>query len=186
MRATGSFARPGDPPRDVRGQAWFDHEWSDGRRAPGIAGWDWMGLRIGDGRSLMLYRMRSTDGRTAHLSGGLVGRDGRVVGLRAGEVRLRPLRYWVSRRSGARYPIAWRVRVTPRTGSPIELTVSAPLEDQELTTPRSTGVTYWEGVVEGSAREDDRAERVEGYLELTGYAGGGAPGALSTSGPPDR
>jgi predicted secreted hydrolase len=186
MRAAGSFARPGDAPCAVRGQAWFDHEWSDGRLAPGIVGWDWMGLRIGGERSLMLYRMRGPDGRTEHLSGGLIGRDGRVVRIKADDVRLRPLRYWISRRSGARYPIEWRVRVAPGTGPPLEITVSAPLEDQELTTPRSTGVTYWEGVVEGSAREDDRVERVEGYLELTGYAGGGAPGALSTSEPPDR
>lgn len=186
MRAIGSFARPGETPRDVLGRAWFDHEWSDGRLAPGIAGWDWMGLRIGADRSLMLYRMRGPDGHTAHFSGGLVEPDGRVTRIVAGGARLRPLRYWVSRRSGARYPIAWRLLLTPESGGPLEVTLAAPLEDQELTTRRSTRVTYWEGVVQGTARQDGRADGVEGYLELTGYAGEGAPGVLSTSAPPDR
>jgi predicted secreted hydrolase len=192
MRAVGTFSRPGEPPREVAGLAWFDHEWSDGRLAPGIVGWDWMGLRIGEDRALMLYRMRSREGRAAHVFGGLVGRDGSVMPILSRDVRLRPLRYWVSRRTGARYPVAWRLRVAPKgpgggpEGGSLELTITAPLLDQELTTPRSTRVTYWEGVVEGSAREGTRQERVEGYLELTGYAGDGAPGWFSTSEPPGR
>lgn len=193
MRASGSFAaRPGETPREVSGLAWFDHEWSDGRLAPGIVGWDWMGLRIGEDRALMLYRMRGPGGRTLHLFGGLVGRDGAVTPIAASGVRLHPLRYWVSRRSGARYPVAWRIRIAPQAigrstaGPPLEITMEASLEDQELTTPGSTRVTYWEGIVEGTASEGDREDRVEGYLELTGYAGDGAPRGLSTSEPPGR
>jgi len=191
MRAVGSFARPGEPPGAVSGIAWFDHEWSDGRLAPGIVGWDWMGLRIGEDRALMLYRMRGRDGHTAHLFGGLVERGGAVTPIAPRDLRMRPLRYWVSRRSGARYPIAWRLVISPRArgggeGGSLQITITAPLLDQELTTPHSTRVTYWEGMVEGRARTGARDDPVEGYLELTGYAGDGAPGTLSTSEPPDR
>jgi hypothetical protein len=44
--------------------------------------------------------------------------------------------------------------------------------DQELRTGRSTGVTYWEGAVAGSGSAGGSPVAVEGYAELTGYAGG--------------
>ncbi len=44
--------------------------------------------------------------------------------------------------------------------------------DQELRTARSTGVTYWEGAVAGGGRTAGSSLKVEGFAELTGYAGG--------------
>ena len=46
------------------------------------------------------------------------------------------------------------------------------MADQEIQTPGSTRVTYWEGSVraEGFGAQG-RAVTGEGYVELTGYAG---------------
>ena len=72
--------------------------------------------------------------------------------------------------------MAWRI-VIDRPGEPrMEVDVSAVLSDQELDTARSTRVAYWEGYVEGSVDEGETETKLEGYLELTGYAGGGVPG----------
>ncbi|HEX7078250.1 MAG TPA: lipocalin-like domain-containing protein [Candidatus Eisenbacteria bacterium] len=177
LRASGTFAAPGDSARPLVGSAWFDHEWSDGGADPAMAGWDWFGLRLAGGRSVMIYRLRDRSGETTHLFGGIVERDGRVRRLLPEQVTLTPLRRWSSPRSGARYPIGWRVTLSPPDAPEIRLTLEAALEDQELVTARSTRVTYWEGVVEGEAIEAGAVEGVEGYLELTGYAGGGWPGA---------
>lgn len=179
LRVTGAFTAPGDTAREVTGAAWFDHEWSDGAMDPSVVGWDWFGLRLSGGRSVMVYRLRDQGGATKQLFGGIVGRDGRVQRLAPDQVTLAPLRRWPSLRSGARYPIAWRLLLAPAGAPEIRITLEAALEDQELVTARSTGVTYWEGVVEGDAVEEGASERVEGYLELTGYAGGGAPGAIA-------
>jgi predicted secreted hydrolase len=176
MRVTGRFASPGAHPRPVRGTAWYDHEWTNGEYDPDLAGWDWFGLRFRDGRSLMLYRMRDRYGETAHLFGGLVETDGRVRPFGKEDVRMDPLRTWVSPRSEARYPVAWRIAIDRHGDSPLELDVSAVLSDQELDTARSTRVAYWEGYVEGTADEGDTETKLEGYMELTGYAGGGVPG----------
>lgn len=186
LRAAGAYVSPGDTARAVSGSAWFDHEWSDGTTTPSSVGWDWFGLRIGDGRSLMLYRLRRADGGTAHLFGGLVDSRGVVRTLAPGEVQLSPLRYWTSARSGARYPMSWKIVVVPAGEPPLSVEIEAALNDQELDTRKSTRVTYWEGAVEGRARQAESSERVEGYMELTGYAGGGVPGAVSTSAPPGR
>jgi predicted secreted hydrolase len=186
LRAAGAYVSVGDTARSVSGSAWFDHEWSDGASDPSMVGWDWFGLRIGDGRSLMLYRMRRLDGGTAHLFGGLVDSRGIVRALSSAEVALAPIRYWTSPRSGARYPISWKITLAPAGEPPLSLELEAALSDQELDTGKSTRVTYWEGVVDGRATQDEASERVEGYMELTGYAGGGVPGPLSTSVPPGR
>lgn len=180
MRVTGRFAAPGALPRSVRGTAWYDHEWTNGEYDPDLEGWDWFGLRLRDGRSLMLYRMRDRFEETAHLFGGIVEKDGRVRTFGKEHVRMNPLRWWVSPRSQARYPVAWRIVIDRPREEPLEIDVSAVLSDQELDTARSTRVAYWEGYVEGSADEGDTETKVEGYMELTGYAGGGVPGRTGT------
>ena len=75
---------------------------------------------------------------------------------------------WKSSASGARYPIEWSVRLP---GQDVELAVAAALDDQELHTERSTGVTYWEGAIDVRGRVRGRAVKGRGYLEMTGYSG---------------
>ncbi|HTK69110.1 MAG TPA: lipocalin-like domain-containing protein [Candidatus Eisenbacteria bacterium] len=182
MRAKGTYTGPGAPARDVRGTVWYDHEWSGGVYDSTLKGWDWFGLRLQDGRSVMLYRMRDRTGATSYLFGGIVDRAGRVRTFTRDEVTMNALRYWTSAKTGARYPLSWDINIQPPGESPLRLQVSAALSDQELTTERSTRVAYWEGYVEGKEQEADPDQRVEGYMELTGYAGGGVPGRVSSVG----
>jgi len=55
---------------------------------------------------------------------------------------------------------------------PEPLTITPAMADQELRTARTTGVTYWEGLVE--VRRANRAAGW-GFVELTGYGRGGRP-----------
>lgn len=154
----------------VRGASWFDHEFGSGQLASDLVGWDWFGLRLTDGSALMVYRLREADGTAAPASSGtFVGADGRTRHLSREEVTIEPLATWESPHSSARYPARWRLRV-PATGVLLELAPLVP--DQELRTGRSTGVTYWEGAVSGSGTAGGAPVAVEGYAELTGYAGG--------------
>ena len=153
----------------VRGASWFDHEFGSGQLAEDLAGWDWFGLRLSDGRALMIYRLRRRDGAIAPASSGtLVGADGTARHLSREEVSIEPLATWRSPHSGARYPARWRALV-PAAGLALELSPLVP--DQELRTGTSTGVTYWEGAVAGSGTAGGTPVTVEGYVELTGYAG---------------
>jgi predicted secreted hydrolase len=182
MRAQGTYTAPGAPARGMRGTVWYDHEWSGGAYDSTLKGWDWFGLRLRDGRSVMLYRMRDRQGGTSYLFGGIVDRAGRVRTFTREDVTMNALRYWTSPKTGARYPLSWDITIRPSGEAPLRLTVSAALSDQELTTERSTRVAYWEGYVEGKEEEADPDVRVEGYMELTGYAGGGVPGRVSNAG----
>jgi predicted secreted hydrolase len=167
LAASGHLSLDGRE-RAVRGEAWFDHEWGSTQLGGGIVGWDWFGLRLADGRELMLYRLRDATGRAAPESAGtLVARDGTTRRLAATEFAIEPLSWWTSPRTGARYPARLRVRVP---GAGLDLEVRPELPDAELDARASTGTVYWEGpvAVTGTATG-------EGYLELTGYA----PGTLT-------
>lgn len=149
---------------EVEGVSWLDREFSSSPLAENQAGWDWLALSLDDGTDLMLYRLRDKQGRADYLSGTLIGGDGKVAYLSGKDITLTPGAVWKSPESGASYPREWTVGV-PGRGT---LVVRTRLADQELQTPNSTDVTYYEGTVDLT---DESGKPVgEGYLEMTGYA----------------
>jgi predicted secreted hydrolase len=149
----------------VRGDSWFDHEWSTSALGPGAVGWDWWSLQLDDGRELMYFRIRRTDGSVEPVSGGtLVEASGRSRRLLESDVRVEVLDRWTSPESGAVYPSRWRIEV-PKAALVLEVEPRLPAQEMR------TSFTYWEGAVgvEGSGGGRPLAGR--GYVELTGYAG---------------
>jgi predicted secreted hydrolase len=132
--------------KGVSGNAWLDHEWSSAYLAPEAAGWDWCGINLLDGRSLMAFQMRSKKGGVHYAPPG---------------VSFKPLRFWKSPRTGVSYPVS--VLVTTKEK---ELRLEPLMDDQELDARASTGTIYWEGAVRAF---EGNNEIGRGYLELTGY-----------------
>ncbi len=149
---------------EVQGSAWMDREWSTSALGDDVAGWDWFGLRLSDGGSLMFYRLRRHDGTADAFSGGmLVGGAGRRQRLTRDDVELTPIEYWTSPLRGTRYPIAWRLKVP---SAQLTLEVRPYVPDQEL----NLSVRYWEGAVSGKGTgPGDSKLTADGYLELAGY-----------------
>lgn len=165
---TGTVWRDGAPVR-VRGQAWLDREIFTSTLAADQTGWDWLSLQLDDGRELMLYRLRGAGGETDFALGTLVAPDGTSFTLAADAWTWAPGRTWTSPRTGADYPVAWRLRV-PAAGLDLEL--EAVMDAQENVSGRS-GVHYWEGAVR--ARTPAGAAAGRGFVELTGYGEGSRP-----------
>ncbi len=160
----------------VSGLSWMDHEFGSSFLEKGQIGWDWMSLQLDDGTDLMLYRFRRQDGALdPHSNGTIINSDGRYFPIAFDRFEMQPISTWRSKRTGAEYPVEWRVKV-PDKG--IDLTIKAAISDQEMETAESTGVTYWEGSVEIEGIHRGRRVRGRGYLEMTGYAGA-AMGVLS-------
>jgi predicted secreted hydrolase len=168
MPTTGDV-RIGGERVPVTGSSWMDHEFGTSFLEASQVGWDWFSLQLDDGTDVMVYQIRTRDGR-AHpsSSGTVVGPSGDTRRLRADDYALMPGRAWASPTSGARYPVAWTVSVP---GLGLELQVSAVVDAQELHTPASTGVTYWEGAILVEGRRDGESIAGRGYLEMTGYVG---------------
>ncbi len=165
---TGGQIRVGTESFTVTGLSWMDHEFGSADLGQDIVGWDWFSLQLSDSTELMWYSLRRTDGSPDPASSGtLVLADGRTRHLHADDLTVVPLSQWTSPRSRARYPQRWHLS-SPSLG--LELEVGSLLADQELTTARSTGITYWEGAVSATGQVRGMPVSARGYVELTGYA----------------
>ena len=157
LPTTGSLTI-GDASFDVSGQSWLDREWSSSALGDDQAGWDWFALQLEDGRDLMFYRMRGTDGRAQRFSeGALIDIDGSRYALDLNDVELTELRRWTGPDGGS-YPLAWRLQA-PVHG--LDLNIEAAFDDQLM----AHTVSYWEGAVTVTGSHNG-----VGYLELSGYA----------------
>ncbi len=167
LRTSGTLNKRGKT-MTVRGSAWMDHEYSTAPLEKDLCGWDWFSLQLEDKTELMLYLLREVEGGISPASSGtFVDRSGISHPLQRKDMHVDFLERWESSRSGAVYPCRWRIRVDPLG---LDLTVTANLKDQELVTPNSTRITYWEGSVSAHGRVADGPVKGRGYVEMTGYA----------------
>ena len=132
--------------KEASGTAWLDHEWSSAYLAPEAGGWDWCGINLANGDSLMAFRMRKKGGGIYYADPG---------------TSFEVLRTWKSPRTGTEYPVSVLVKTRQH-----RLRLEPLMDDQELDARASTGTIYWEGAVRAF---DGKNVVGHGYLELTGY-----------------
>jgi predicted secreted hydrolase len=153
---------------EVEGTSWMDHEFGSADLGADLVGWDWFSLQLSDGSEVMIYQLRRANGSFDGVSSGtMVDRDGRGEFFPLTDLHIAVRAYWTSPKTGARYPAAWTISIPSRA---VALEISPLMADQELSTKRSTQVTYWEGAVQASGTVRDHAVSGQGYVELTGYA----------------
>ena len=153
----------------VRGMSWMDHEFGSNQLGEDQVGWDWFSIQLDNNTELMLYLMRRKDGSVdPYSSGTLVNADGTSKHLDLKDYRVEVMDRWKSPRSGANYPMKWKVMIPSEN---IELEISPAFPEQELITNRSTRVTYWEGAVGITGEFRKKSVTGNGYVEMTGYAG---------------
>jgi predicted secreted hydrolase len=164
MTASGSLTLAGRTV-DVRGSAWFDHQWGDFISVGG-GGWDWLALNLADGTDLAVSLVRAADGSYPLVYGTLVDRDGRTRHLDRSAFSVTVTGRWRSARTSAEYPAGWVVEVP---GDRLRIELSPTVAAQELDTRATTGVVYWEGSQVVRASRAGVALGGEAYVELTGY-----------------
>ena len=153
----------------VRGISWMDHEFGSNQLRDDQVGWDWFSIQLDNQNELMLYLMRRKDGSLdPYSSGTLVNVNGATKHLTLKDFRIEVVGRWKSPKSGANYPMKWKVSIPAEE---IELEIIPAFPDQELITNRSTRVTYWEGAVSIKGLFNNKPASGHGYVEMTGYAG---------------
>jgi predicted secreted hydrolase len=154
---------------EVTGESWMDHEFGTTFLEPEQRGWDWLSIQLNDGRELMLYQFRRADNsRDPRSSGTLIERDGRATHLGDTDFTLTAGARTFRAPNGAVYPLLWTIAIPSKK---LELQITTPLENQELSLERSSGVAYWEGVIDVAGNQAGRPLTGRGYLEMTGYHG---------------
>ncbi len=152
---------------EVTGTSWFDHEWASNQLAAHQKGWDWFSLQFDDNTELMLFQIRTDEGKQdPHSAGTFVFEDGSDLKIGQAGFSLEPLAWWRSDKTGANYPVEWRLSVRALD---LDLDIKPRLRQQELA---AKPFTYWEGAVQASGTRKTKPVEAAGYLEMTGYAGG--------------
>lgn len=190
MHASGQV-RLGKASQPVTGWVWMDHEFGSGFLNTRQTGWDWMGLRLDSGESLMLYRLRMADGSIDPVSGGTWAQAKRALAFRLDGKgpRMVATRWWqapmpqgtgpslLERGRGSasqavppvrKYPVAWHIEWPERA---LVLEVEPLVDDQEMGQGPATPFHYWEGAVRVRGTQGGKTVAGQGYLELTGYGG---------------
>ncbi len=147
---------------NVKGKSWFDREISTKALSENQAGWDWFAIQLDDNREIMIYMLRNKDGSIdKYSSGTFVYADGRYRRLSIDDFEVKILAYYKSKKTKAKYPSQWHIRI------PLEnlvLIVTPLIEDQEILAYATTGNYYWEGTCKVEGTSKGRA-----YVEMTGY-----------------
>lgn len=151
----------------VVGTGWFDHQWGDFFALGAPGGWQWMGLHLGDGRTLMVTETRNPDGTIEAVFGTLADDSGETRALtEADGITIEVLNRWKSPSTGANYPSRWRLVIDELD---LDVEIEPVVADQEIDQGLPDAAIYWEGKVQLSG--EHRGERIHqpGYVELSGY-----------------
>lgn len=156
----------------VDGVSWLDHEkltstpqfkpqnrsFSDvlhGLRHERIA------LHLDGERDLMLF---STDEKS--WSGSWINAMGDVQHLIASEIRVENFEYFISARTGARYPIKRKIVID---SDRLELDLRPALTEQEIETSRTNLSCQWNGLVNATGTQHGAQLKGHGFMELAGF-----------------
>jgi predicted secreted hydrolase len=151
---------------EVTGTSWFDHEWATNQLSAQQKGWDWFSLQFDDGTEVMLFQIRTDeDKQDPHSSGTYIFEDGSDLKIGQAGFSLEPTAWWRSEKTGANYPVEWRLAVHALD---LQLDIRPRLRQQELA---ADPFAYWEGAIRASGTRNAKSVEAVGYLEMTGYAG---------------
>lgn len=163
----GSLTLDGTSYPITSASVWMDREFTSSKLAQGVEGWDWFAIQLNSNEEIMVYQLRAKDGTKSSFSSGmLIAADGTTKALAADEFTIKPLGNWTSDASKITYPATWEVTIPERD---YRLTITPTVANQELETPSTTAVTYWEGRATVSGTQHGKAVSGNSYVELVGY-----------------
>lgn len=157
LAASGTVMIDGKPEM-VRGVTWFDHQWGD--FSINQLSWDWFGLQLADGSDLMLYQLRDQLDRAIFMGGSITQNAVTEVLLNT-EFSLTPTVKWTSVKTGAIYPVEWRISI-PRKN--MDIAVRSIVKNNELDTKNTQVLAGWEGAVSVLG-----SHAGQGFMRLQGY-----------------
>lgn len=138
----------------VKGNAWFDQEWTSQLLNSNTLGWDWLSLHLDNGDKVMAFRMR-IDGQENYVTGSYIHSNGKVQNLKPSDLTLIPSKQSVV--GNKQLPLQWTLKIPSKS---VHIDIRSTKEDQW----NPALISYYEGSVEISGSHTG-----VGFLELTGY-----------------
>ena len=138
----------------VKGNAWFDQEWTSQLFDEATLGWDWLSLHLDNGDKIMAFRMH-LQGQPDYITGTYIQADGSTTTLMPSDLSMDIVTF--TELGNKKLPLQWALSI-PSKGINIKIETSK--DDQW----NPAFVAYYEGSVMVSGTHTGR-----GFLELTGY-----------------
>ena len=167
LQTTGSIRLNGKSLK-VRGWSWMDHEVSSSQLAPQQVGWDWLSIRLNDGRDIMAYRMRTTGKKADPFSTfAWVDANGDASHQRLLDEMWKVKRLWTSPQTKNTYPVEVELNIPDPDSDNVFQAHIVPLYDGQEMLGHLSRIEYWEGACDVL---DSKGTNIgEAYMELAGY-----------------
>ena len=138
----------------VRGNAWFDQEWTSQLFDQATMGWDWFSLHLDNGDKIMAFRMR-LQGQPNYITGTYIEADGSTTTLMPSDIELNVIE--LTAVGNKKLPLNWQLKIENK-----DINISIKVTKNDQWNPAS--IAYYEGTVGVSGTHTGK-----GFLELTGY-----------------
>jgi predicted secreted hydrolase len=138
----------------VKGNAWFDQEWTSQLLDQATLGWDWLSLHLDNGDKIMAFRMRLQD-QPDYITGTYIQADGSTTALMPSDINLDIIEF--TKVGNKNLPLHWALSVASKG---VNIKIISSKDDQW----NPALVAYYEGSVALSGTHTGK-----GFLELTGY-----------------
>ena len=149
--------------RTVSGIAFFDHAWGNLPMGGGQLVWNRFILQMSNDQELVILQSRRREGGGTPIhSGYLINSNAEVVELSRKQIVLKELEYWLSQKSGIRYPLSWQLIIPDKR---LKLTINALIKDQEI----NDTFANWSGTVQIVGESRGTEVEGSGLLQLSGY-----------------
>ena len=138
----------------VKGQGWFDHEWSSQLANNDALGWDWFSVHLKDGAKLTVFTMH-VKGEAPYTTGTFITAHGESTTLAGDALSITASGYEAI--NGQQVPVEWQIDLAEPA---MHLTIK-PFKPGQWNPGR---VAYYEGRIQVSG-----SHQGTGFMELTGY-----------------
>jgi len=172
LNSFGTLTYEGKIYKIISGDSWMDHEWSENKNeeisfSSQNTSWDWICLMTEEGDDFISFGFQTDKLQEKEITGILRTASGQIHKFeKEGEIKMSslPSGLWKSPTSKIKYPLSWKVEF------PNGYWIVKPIfNEQEFNGINSTGIIYWEGMVEALGEIDGKKKKAKGYLELKGY-----------------
>lgn len=149
---------------DVEGVSWFDRQWQmQNQAADNTLKWSWMDINLETGDAISVWSAPSTVGGKERAWATILHADGTQT-VAFVEPGLGATNFWMSERSGARYPTRWTVRI-PALDAVIDVSPSPREQEIVSVEPR---FNKYEGASAMMGTWKGKPVKGFGYVELVG------------------
>jgi len=142
----------------VKGKAWMDHQWANAKYSPKDK-WSWFNLQLDNNIELVVFEFITKNSK--YYFGGLMGEDGKSYKLQ--KVKLTPLKIWKSKKTGAIYPVSWRIKSPSEN---MDLVADSLIKNQEVL---FGSINYLENPISVKGMIGEQKVKGVGFMELVGY-----------------